>query len=441
MKNNKRILIAIIGIIFLSFILKLWWINNIPLNPIYDFETLYKVAVNLFSGEGFTLNGYQWGFQSYGYPLILSLFFRIVNSSTIFTAKVFNVIISTLTLPIFFLIFNKIFSSKKVTWFCFIIAAFLPNHIVYNNVLGTEVLTVFLFSLIICMSLFLNEKNRKTNLFIQGIFCGILSLVKPFFIAYPIVLLFIYFIKREKLKTLFSGAMFLLVGFSAILIPSTIKNYKAFKEFIPISYNGGFTLYVNNNSQNITGTWMNAYKVEATDEFKTKLQNVGYIYDVDAQTEKAQNLINPKASKIFQQGAVNWIVNNPGEFISLGVLRIISVFFDGASDIKLWGFEPNIWNNLTANQIRLFKVGLGLSNILIYTLSISVIIMVVLNIKNMFLKQTEFPLLLILWSIAFFYAIYFVVEGQSRYNFPTLFLMIGVMGILIDTILTKVNKK
>jgi hypothetical protein len=291
------------------------------------------------------------------------------------------------------------------------------------------------------MNLFLSEKNRKINLFIQGIFCGILSLVKPFFIAYPVVLLFIYFIKHEKLKVFIYNAVFLLIGFSIILIPSTIKNYKAFKEFIPISYNGGFTLYVNNNSQNITGTWMNAYKVEATDEFKTKLQNVGYIYDVDAQTEKMQNLVNPKASKVFQQEAVKWIVNNPGEFISLGILRTINVFFDGASDIKLWGFESDIWSSLAANQVRLLKIALGISDILIYTLSISAIAMVLLNIKNMFLRQTDFSLLLTLWSIAFFYAVYFAVEGQSRYNFPTLFLMIAVMGMLIDMIFSKVNKK
>ena len=48
----------------LSAMLKAWWINNIPLTPLYDFETFYKVAVNLFEGKGFTLNGYPWAFQS-----------------------------------------------------------------------------------------------------------------------------------------------------------------------------------------------------------------------------------------------------------------------------------------------------------------------------------------------------------------------------------------
>ena len=76
--KKRGVIGGVIAIIILSAILKVWWINNIPLTPLYDFETFYKVAVNLYNGEGFTLNGYPWAFQSYGYPLILSIFFRIV---------------------------------------------------------------------------------------------------------------------------------------------------------------------------------------------------------------------------------------------------------------------------------------------------------------------------------------------------------------------------
>ena len=84
---KKKGLFGVFSVIFLSMILKIWWINNIPLSPLYDFETFYRVAVNLFNGEGFTLDGYPWAFQSYGYPLFLSLFFRLVNNSSIFTAR------------------------------------------------------------------------------------------------------------------------------------------------------------------------------------------------------------------------------------------------------------------------------------------------------------------------------------------------------------------
>lgn len=427
---KKRGLIGVIIVIVLSMVLKIWWINNIPLSPLYDFETFYRVAVNLFNGEGFTLDGYPWAFQSYGYPLILSLFFRLVNNSSVFTAKVFNVICSTLTLPFIYLIFRKVFKKDIVVWFCFILFAFLPNNLIYNNVLGSEILSVLLFAIVICMNLNLTEKNKLYNFVIQGILIGVLSLVKPFFMAYPIVLIFIYFIKEKKLKPVLIAGVSLISGLCLILIPSTIKNYVAFGKVFPISYNGGYTLYINNNSENVRGTWMNAFKVPASDEFKQKLADVGFIYDVDHQTEKTQNLRNAYSGDIFKDEAVKWIISHPGEFISLGCLRIVNVFFDGASDVQLWGFE-NL-GNMTIMQNRIFKVFMGVADAIIFVISASFIFMLVLNLKNIFLKKSDISLLITIWSMLFFYAVYFVIEGQARYNFPTIFLMIMCFGWLFE---------
>ena len=428
--KKRGVIGGVIAIIILSAILKVWWINNIPLTPLYDFETFYKVAVNLYNGEGFTLNGYPWAFQSYGYPLILSIFFRIVGSSSIFTAKVFNVICSTLTLPFIFLIMDKVFNKKSVVWLCFVVFVFMPNNLIYNNVLGSEILSVLLFSIIICMNLYMIEKYKIWNFIIQGFLIGILSLVKPFFMAYPIVLIFIYFIKNKELKNTAIIGVSLIVGFMCVMIPSTIKNYKAFGKAFPISYNGGYTLYINNNSMNVRGTWMNAFKVPASEEFKQKLRDVGFEYDVDHITEKTQNLRNAYSGDIFKEEAIKWIIQHPAEFISLGCLRIVNVFFDGASDVQLWGFE-NL-GQMTIMQNRLFKVFMGVSNSIIYVISTSFIFVLLLNIKRIFTKKAELSLLIVTWSTLFFYAVYFVIEGQARYNFPTLFMLLICFGWLFE---------
>lgn len=428
--KRRGVIGGIIAIIILSAVLKIWWINNIPLTPLYDFETFYKVAVNLYNGEGFTLDGYPWAFQSYGYPLILSIFFRLVNSSSIFTAKVFNVICSTLTLPFIFLIFNKVLNKKSVVWLCFIVFAFLPNNIIYNNVLGSEILSVLLFSIIICMNLYMIEKYKIWNFIIQGFLIGILSLVKPFFMAYPIVLIFIYFIKSKELKKTAIIGVSLIVGFMCVMIPSTIKNYRAFGKAFPISYNGGYTLYINNNSLNVRGTWMNAFKIPASEEFKQKLRDVGFEYDVDHMTEKTQNLRNAYSGDIFKEEAIKWIIKHPAEFIALGCLRIVNVFFDGASDVQLWGFE-NL-GQMTIMQNRIFKVFMGVANSIIYVISTSFIFVLLLNIKRIFTKKAEISLLIVTWSTLFFYAVYFVIEGQARYNFPTLFMLLICFGWLFE---------
>lgn len=216
------------------------------------------------------------------------------------------------------------------------------------------------------------------------------------------------------------------------MIPSIIKNYKQFGEFIPISYNGGFTLYINNNSQNYTGSWMNASKVDATEEFEEKLRDVGYELRVDAKTEKEQCLRNPQASGVFKDEAVSWIINNPVEFLELGLLRIKNVFFSGANDIQLWSFEAATINNFTIEEYRMFKVFMGIADSLICTLSVSFIVLLVMNIKNIFLEKTNINKLLVMWTLIFFGAVYFVIEGQARYNFPTLFLLVICVGFIIE---------
>jgi hypothetical protein len=205
----------------------------------------------------------------------------------------------------------------------------------------------------------------------------------------------------------------------------------AFGKAFPISYNGGYTLYINNNSENIRGTWMNAFKVPATDEFKQKLADVGFYYDVDHITEKTQNLRNAYSGDIFKEEAIKWIISHPGEFFTLGCLRIVNVFFEGASDVQLWGFED--LGRMTVQENREFKIFMGFSNAIMYVISASFIFILVLNIKNIFLKKTDISFLLTIWSMLFFYAVYFVIEGQARYNFPTLFLFMATLGMICDT--------
>ena len=46
MANKSRInyksISAFVIIMFLAILARVWWINNIPLEPVFDFETYYK---------------------------------------------------------------------------------------------------------------------------------------------------------------------------------------------------------------------------------------------------------------------------------------------------------------------------------------------------------------------------------------------------------------
>lgn len=427
---------TVILIIVLSFLVKLIWMLKVPLSPVYDFETFYRVAVNLFHGEGFTLDGYPWAFQSYGYPMFLGLFFKLCGNCELITAKVFNLILSTLTLPIVYSIMKKYIPRKGLLTLCFSIFAFLPNCIIYVNVVGSEILSMFLFALIVWMNVY-QERWKHTFLMfsLQGLLCGLLSLVKPFFMAYPIALLFIWLVKRFDRKKLLKMAVGVFAGFFLVLACSSVKNYRAFHKFMPISYNGGYVLYINNNSYNEKGGWMDAAMIPASDELKEELREVGYEYDVPHETEKAQMLRNADVSGILSRYATKWILQNPLEFISLGLVRIMNVFFSGANDVSLWGFE-NL-GTLSVSMKRIYKIFMGFANAIIYFVSCSYIVLLFANIKKIFSKKTFFENLLLFWSVAFFFAVFFVFEGQARYNFPVLFLLIICSGMMLEKLADK----
>jgi hypothetical protein len=177
---------------------------------------------------------------------------------------------------------------------------------------------------------------------------------------------------------------------------------------------------------------MNASKVESSKEFEQKLRDVGYELKVDAKTEKEQCLRNPKASGVFKDEAIKWIISHPIEFIELGFLRIKNVFFSGANDIQLWSFEAATLNRLTISEHRLFMIFMGIANSLVCALSVAFFVVLFANIKNVFLEKTNFSKLVVLWTMLFFCAVYFVVEGQARYNFPTLFLMVMCVGFIAE---------
>ena len=298
---------------------------------------------------------------------------------------------------------------------------------------------MFLFALIIWMNVYHDQFKHKFVIFaVQGLLIGLLSLVKPFFMAFPIALLFIWLVKRIDKKQLLKMTGGVFIGFLLVLTCSTIKNYKAFGQFMPISYNGGYVLYINNNSVNEKGGWMDAAMVPASDELKDELLEVGYVYDVPHETEKAEMLRNADVSPILSRYATKWILQNPIEFVSLGLVRIMNVFFSGANDVSLWGFDTETLVSMSVQVKRVYKVFMGFANAIIFFISCSYIILLFTNIKKIFSKKTELNDLLLYWGVAFFFAVFFVFEGQARYNFPVLFLLIICAGKVIEKLTEKV---
>lgn len=420
------------GITLLAVYLRYWFITHIPTVQLYDFKSYYEIGVNIFHHKGFILAGQPVAWQGMGYSILLGWFFGIMGNARVDTAQILNFILSCLSLPLMYYVFHKLSKNTWVVLGAYTLAALLPNHIAYNNVVGTEVFFTFLF--LVILSLQLASFDKRVRYPLLGIFIGLAALTKPFFLAYPLVLaLYMWMHSKDWRQTgiLLLGTSLLMM---VMIAPWTVRNYQEFHSFIPVSYNSGYVLYVNNNEQNVTGAWMPLDKIYAAPDLKKEIAR---------QLNQNQDNVKlaPKLDKILKPAATQWISDNPAAFVRLGLLRLKTTFFSGAQDISAWAMNdmqkiaPAEYSTYYVRNLNFFY---ALADFLVYLLCSAGMIYLLLNLitllrgifsRRLFLSDA---ILVPGLNTAFFLAVYFVFEGQPRYNYPLLFLFVICLCIIME---------
>ncbi|BDR65858.1 membrane protein [Clostridium tetani] len=427
----------------LAICVRIWFIINIPCEPLSDFTIYQQIATNIFMKNGHTYLGRPIAFQGMGYPMLLGYFYRFIGSNNIFLGKILNVILSSLNLIVIFLILLKLCKNKFSLYLSYTAIAFIPNYIAYNNVLGSEVLLTCILSIIIYLQIC--NFNYYIKYISIGILIGLAALTKPFFLVYPLIIALTEWLKNKNLKKSLKLIIITYIFLCITISPWTYRNYKKFNMFIPVSYNGGYVLFINNNDNNTTGAWMPVSAVDVSDEVKSQFLELGFKYRTPLEDEKSQIFLTPKLDKIFKQEAIKWILNHPLKFSHLGITRVNNTFFNGCGDIYEWAMnspKENNFSKLLKNDFLYW-----IFNKYIYILSFSGFIYILFNLKNIFVclfKKTitmEYKKSILFFNIIFFILISFAFEGQQRYNFPVLFLFSICLTEYITKIITSLKVK
>lgn len=427
---------AILGIfIVIGTLLRTYFIVNIPTSQMYDFDTYYQLAVNIATGQGYTLGGYPVAWQGMFYSTFIGVLFKLFGSTSVMIPKVVNVLLSEGTLVFTYFIMKRIYNKPWAVWTSVVILTLMPHQIAYCNVVGTEIITAFLMSLTIWYSLTAVKSRYKWP--VLGILSGILSLTKPFFLAYPIILAVQSWLTEKNLKKVLTELLVLEVTMWLVILPWSIRNYEKFDRLIPISYNSGFNLFINNNADNTHGGWMDYREINMPEDLKKAIES-----EIKAHGESVKT--SPNLEVIMKPYASDWMRAHPIEFIKLGIIRTHYTYFSGSWDINAWTM-----NELTADKMpnlslaeyqRNMNLLRSVSDILLGALSGFGIVYVFMNIwrvlQSFFSRRrvlrpvVSIPFL----NLAFLSAVYFVYEGQPRYNFITLFLLTMAFSIGFDMI-------
>ena len=312
----------LIFLLIAGFLIRIGFIFSLKNRFYFDDEFEYfKMAQNFISGKGLIVDENLKSFRPPLYPFIISIFYYL--NFDLLGIRIFQVLISTFSIYIIYLIGKETF-NEKVALVSSFICVFYPYFIFYNGFLLTE--TVFIFLTLLSILYLINcvEKNGKMS-FKTGIFIGLAGLTRPTFQLYlPIGILHIFFLSG-KLNIKLKKILFILFGFCLTLSPWIIRNYIIFHKFIPGTTMGGWVFWEGNNPYSDGGpcSYFPKKILEIEEIERDRLLYKMTLNVIKKNPERFIWLLKNKFKRFWN------IVPNAPEFETKILYRIISVFSFG----------------------------------------------------------------------------------------------------------------
>ncbi|WP_434306013.1 hypothetical protein [Clostridium botulinum] len=384
-------------IIGLSMLLCILWVIFVDTKPFSDFEYYYNLAVSI-------ANGGEWGdtYTSVGYSIVLGGLFKLFGAS-LALGKIFNLVLTFFGQVLFLGILRKIKITERNRKIVFTLFVLFPNNIFFNSVLGTEIL----FTTLLLLLTYLYFSDIKYKYVILGVLVGATTMVKPFFLLYAFAIFLVELLKEKSfLKSLKSGIIIAVVAL-IIISPWIYRNTKYNGERTFVSNNGGIVLYINNNSQNNMGRWMSIYDVENS----------------LAETEEYKKASYTQKNKMLNKAAKEWIKSHPKEFVILGFKRLFNTYMVG--DDVAYSIHGVTMNDTV--KFKLFTATNCIRNMVFIPAIIYVLIYSIFILIQIIKRRTENLNKFNLYSTILFHmftSVYFITEGQGRYAFPLIFIII-----------------
>lgn len=163
---------------------------------------------------------------------------------------------------------------------------------------------------------------------------GLLSLVKPSFLLFPLPLAFGCFL-IEKKNYLFK-CLILIIGLFVMVGPWIVRNWIVTKTFIPISTAGIFNFWTGNFPP-AGGT---------TRLVSPQLYPQELVEALEIKEERPQNVA--KINQLLFKSALGYIFENPLRTLRLFWWKLIRFWFDGGESLK-----PSLFANLSYNSLNL----------------------------------------------------------------------------------------
>ncbi|UCC39058.1 MAG: glycosyltransferase family 39 protein [Candidatus Aminicenantes bacterium] len=245
-KENKKLLLIVMLAFSLRLILFLAtspWKEEIQKERILkgDSKGYHRIALNLTENNTYSSSESPPYLPDTNrpplYPFFLATIYSFVGEKPEI-AIFFNLILSSLTCVLTFIVAKKLF-NKKVALFASLFIAVEYSNIILSNRLLTESLFTLLFivHIIFLLKFFLQDTSKA--LVLSALFLGLSTLCRPVSVYFFLFLIgiFLFNYKKNLRKGALKYSVFVLVFFLS-LFPWMVRNYSVSGKFIVSSQQG-----------------------------------------------------------------------------------------------------------------------------------------------------------------------------------------------------------
>ena len=294
-------------------LVRVLWMLLVDPKPVSDFDWYYTRAIDISLGHGYQYRGAPTAAWPVGYPAFLGALFAVFGHSLL-VAKIANLALSVGIILLTSWMAGRLFRSALTARLTMLVLSFYPNHIAYTSLVASEPLSMFLIMLGI--GFLLIERSRLLMTVLAGASFGLSCLVRPQGLPIPLILVLL---PRSGLRPFGGRLLSVACVYAAlllVLVPWTIRNYKAFGGVFLVSTNGGGNLLIGNNP------WANGtYRVPP--HYDSMLSYGGNEYERDRESHRL---------------AVEYIRTHPVEILKLLPKKVWYLYRGDVEGIR-WSFE------------------------------------------------------------------------------------------------------
>ena len=320
---DRKELKIILSILTLGFVIRLLYILETQSSPFI--QNLFSDSKIYYDwAKGLSNSGHWFGrevfFMSPGYPYFLAIIFKFLGSS-ILAIRVTQALISTANIFLIYLLTKNLFDNKA-GYIAAGISAIYSIFIFFSGAVFGETLQTFFVTALLYLLTKNESASQKNKWLLSGLMLGLSALFRAnILIVFPVILIWIFysFRKSEKLKLgLRNALIYFTIGTALPIIPVTINNYIAGKEFVLLTSNGGINFYLGNNEKAL-----GVYSTPKDFDFFKDMAGINYAKKI---THKE---LTPSQSSTYWYGeGLNFISSNPVDAITLMFKKLLFFFDD-----------------------------------------------------------------------------------------------------------------